>query len=442
MEKKNLLQITFLIGKRDDNFFVICVCTASRKDKVTEMKLREVERQREKALKIGMWASKHVTQCNLTNTFGKSIFPCQWLILPDKNVAARMTGDDGVKKIGDSMTTKGKQDHLMNVEVLAWREDLIAAGLDPNNLVFDTTNANKPPCKLQVIVGAHTTTHIQETNLSRPMNKQYQYIPCTLYVCSKTQENSLMANAYGKLENSVKDSRNKASTWDVLWGLRQAYLETMKLCHDSDSKQFRKHWKDRKELEIVTFEGAKGTFDQLVVVAMMDEQIFKHIQTIMMGETKLIVATQKKPKTPAGIGAFKDMSDVPKPMLTSWLHRVCQGELLLADFHLMCVNYKKTQRVQNDMVEFVNTVRENSFLNSWKELISTYPPLGDDEWFQKLVTWVGAAAKEKLNEACKSEILTQIIAYEREEEDEENDKVNLCLLFIFIATCSYGMRIW
>ena len=86
-------------------------------------------------------------------------------------------------------------------------------------------------------------------------------------------------------------------------------------------------------------------------------------------------------------------------------------------------------------------MRENSFLNSWKELIATYSPLGVDEWFQKLVTWVGAAAKQKLNEACKTEILLQIIAFEREEADEENDKVNLCLLFIFIATCSYGMRI-
>jgi hypothetical protein len=397
----------------------------SRKDKKTEVKEREEERQREQALKIGMWAQKHVTQCNLTNSFGKCVFPTMFLSLPDKSVAARLTGDEGVKKVGDSMTAKGKQDHLLNVEVLAWREDLVAAGLDPNNLIFDTTNPKKPPCKLQVIVGAHSTKHIQETHQGRPMNIQYQSIPCTLYVCSKTNDNMLMANAYGKLENAVKDSRNKASTWDNLWGLRQAYLEVLKACGE-DQKMFRKKWQDRKAMEIVSFVGAKGTFDQLVVIAMSENDIFKHIQTIMLGQTKPLVTTKKPPKTPNGIGAFKDMSDVPKAQLISWLHRVVAGELLLSDFHLMCTQHKKTVRVKEDMVEFANTVREELLANSWEDLIKAYPNLGEEEWFNKLVSWVGAAAKEKLSEACKSEILTKIMAHEEKEQEEYNDKVCLC----------------
>ena len=113
-------------------------------------------RVRSNTCKMWFETSRTTGVSGLTVTFGLVEVPVEYLSHPAGDIADRKRNAPHVKVIEKSMTVHGIM--KTDVVVLIWLEDILAAGLDPKNIVFAPLNLinNKPPVPMYVIAGDHT----------------------------------------------------------------------------------------------------------------------------------------------------------------------------------------------------------------------------------------------------------------------------------------------
>ena len=133
----------------------------------------------------------------------------------------------------------------------------------------------------------------------------------------------------------------------------------------------------------------------------------------------ILKATGKLPKAPTGVGHFKNMGGIPENRLEEWLEKVCNGDETTKEFSHRCIRHKQRKNVQEVIVEFIQVVREKEEL-TWEEVCQTWPSIGDEAWFEILLSWCGSVTTATLTSSIKEEILARLIADEVDDDDDDD----------------------
>ena len=243
--------------------------------------------------------------------------------------------------------------------------------------------------------------------------------------------------SYGALENKVKDNRSKTDTWDQIWSMHASYVNLINTVGLDNPKLFKKAWiLEKARLDVSLRTGSKGSFDQNITIAQRTGPVFDLIAKIFKGEVANLKSTDKPVKPPTGVGHFKMMGGVPDEKLIEWLQRVVQGDDETKDFAQNCLRYKQKFSIREAIIEYIKVVRDRDHV-TWDLVVSEWPSIGDEAWFDLLMGWVGSVTTVVLTNAIKEEILNRLIL--DEVEDEEDNQASQVLLFdcydIIISCC-------
>lgn len=375
----------------------------------------------------------------------KHLIPIAWVDGPDADIAARGLGESQVIKLMGSFA-KGIQMTSLNVVVLAYREDVIAAGYDPDNLEFNAICVDTPPFKIMAIFGLHSSVAMFRLHVLRPHNQDYHYIPVTFVICQHTAEDMLMAQLAGNLSNSLGALQKPQSVWDCIL---QMHNKIMEIHQSGDSAKDRKKLLVQARLHWVTSfpHYTTATIGSLSVIGKLQGQLWSNIQDIFTGNVVVLEgATGKAAPKEMGHGHFTDMAKIPEACLIRWTRRVIQGEITTRQFNERCKQYKKVDRIQKDVVTFVNQMYPQSECEDFEELQSEHKCFQDDMWFNSLVDWCGANARDGLTSSVKDSINARLRAIEMEKKAIDMNvrkstltsySVLACFSFLFsICSCT------
>ena len=410
---------------------MFCECVAKGVKGKALQRQQEEEKDKAQVSAIMAWVEKHrVKHCNLMNTIGKCVMPTAWLELAGE-LAARELKAKNTAVVDKSIQRLGKIDAYTNVECVLYVDELIKAGLNPKNLIFDETKP-KPEClHCRAIIGANTITSIGKMHRMRPHNPDFAHIHCTLIVCENTPGNRSMAKAYGGLENRIRDNRSGSDTWDCLWSSHLSYTAILKE-YGNDKTGLKKAWQAEKKLLWASSNvGSIGAFDQNMTIAKRTGTVWDYIAKIFKGEVDVLKATGKPPKAPTGVGHFKNMGGVPDGKLEEWLEKVVNGVETTKEFSFRCIRHKQRKSVQEVIVEYISVIRERTDL-TWEDACAEWPSIGDETWFELLMGWCGSVTSATLTNTIKEEILARVLADELEDVDDDenatqvNDMCTIC----------------
>ena len=390
---------------------------------------QEEEKDKAQVAAIMAWVDKHrVKACNLMNSVGKNVMPTAWLDLPG-DLAARELKAKNTAVVDKSIQQLGKIDAMTNVECVLYTDELRAAGLNPKNLVFDETKPKPAGVLFRTIIGANTITSIGKSHKARPGNPDFAHIHCTLIACENTPANRSMAKAYGGLENRLRDNRSVSDTWDCLWTSHLSYTAILRE-HGNDAATMKKVWQAEKKLLWASSNiGSSGAFDQNMTIAQRVGPVWDYIARIFKGDVDILKSTGKPPKAPTGVGHFKNMGSIPENKLEEWLEKVCNGDETTKEFSHRCIRHKQRKNIQETIVEFISVVRERDEL-TWEDVCETWPSIGDEAWFDILMSWCGSVTTATLTSSIKDEIIARLLADEEEEEDDDDNVTQVIPLFV------------
>jgi hypothetical protein len=406
------------------------------------MKQQEEEKDRAQVQAIMHWVEKHrVKVCNLMNSVGKCVMPTAWLDQPG-DLAARELKAKNTAIVDKSISQLGKIDAMTNVECVSYTDELKAAGLNPKNLVFDELKPKPAGVKFRAIIGANTITSIGKSHQTRPGNPDFAHIHATLIVCENTAGNRSMAKAYGGLENRIRDNRSGSDTWDCLWTSHLSYTTLLAAYGNSDKSALKKAWQAEKKLLWASSNiGSVGAFDQNMTIAQRTGPVWDFIARIFKGEVDILKTTGKPPKAPTGVGHFKNMGGIPDKKLEEWLAMVCNGEETTKEFSFRCIRHKQRKNVQEVIVEYISAVRSRTDL-TWDDACEQWPSIGDEKWFEMLMSWCGSVTTATLTSAVKDEICARLLHDEEEDEVDDDNVTQVNIFCVFFSVLTLDVPCW
>ena len=352
-----------------------------------------------------MWfeTSRTTGVSGLTVTFGLVEVPVEYLSHPAVDIADRKRNAPHVKVIEKSMTVHGIM--KTDVVVLIWLEDILAAGLDPKNIVFAPLNLinNKPPVPMYVIAGDHTALAAKNMHIRHPRNKQFSTISVSLLVSAKNEETKALAKLYGGLDNKIKDTKRTKGTWEYVEEMHNHFTGTRFEQMDKEAKK--KWWEDF----LLKTAAPLASVNSWKVVAQRKGELWENINAIMTGN-----ATNLKP--PKNTTFFNGMSGIPDRFLIQWSKRVVDGEMLPREFQIRCLKYKKQLSCQQKMLAYVNILlasRSDLQCKDYNDLCTYYPFFKDGQWFNSCVGWMTDRVKDDLVAAIKESIVSKMTAWDK-----------------------------
>jgi hypothetical protein len=366
-----------------------------------------------------------VRKGNVLNEFMYSEIPTAWLERPDEHLESRLWHQDHSDEIQNLMKEKG----LLNIqiEVLVYKHELVNAGIDPDAPDFDITGPKPKGVHFYSIVGAHSTTAALALHLNRPKHADWLICPVIMHVCEMTPENQALALVYGGLDNMVHDSQKKVDHWDVCARLHQARVN-IKATGKPDKEQKVMWKKARADIKSSCQVKQIATMGTLEALSAHMGKTWKLLYKIMMGQCP----DQKKVKIvkPANLAWTKDMSNIPEDFLERWLQRVVTGEFSAKDFLNRCNEFKKRQRVQNDITDYVNQLRPEECHKDFTSVARKYVALRDKDTFDTMVRWCGAVAKDRLTKHVQDSVYNILKDYDTlMGRDEEEVRIYFCFLY-------------
>ena len=366
-----------------------------------------------------------VRRSNLLNEFMVTDLPTGWLEVPGKVLLSRLFYEEHSVEIKELIAAKG----LLNIkiEVLVFRHQLEAAGIDPDHPNFDVTKPKPPGVHFYSIFGAHSTGAALSLHLNRPKHADWLTCPVIMHVCEDTEENRSLAQVYGGIDNLVHDSQKKVDHWDVTASLHQARLtiEASGRSKPDRKLMWAKAKTDIKSRSSVPNQATMGSLESL---SGHMGQTWDLLYQIMMGQCPDV--KQKKIVKPINLAWTKDMSNIPANYLIRWLKRVVTGEYATKDFITRCGEYKKQQRVQNDITDYVNQMRPGDEHKDFSSVCRKYVAFQVKATFDTMVRWCGAVAKDKLNSYVQDKVHQILVDHDRG-RGMEVEEVSFVFLNVF-----------
>ena len=330
--------------------------------------------------------------------------PTSWPQYPEDEIADRKRDQSHVDDIKSSMIEHGI---LINsgITLLMWQDDLDDARIDLNTCNIDINN-EKPPVPMYTIAGDHTCAAAQSLHQFYPGNKKWKYLPVSIVVAPKTDNDVTFAKLYGGLDNKVR-STHKKTAWDYVVDMHEMFERINKSGLSAKEKK-EKIAKFMDDLKVRSSEpdNSIGSWKQ---VAKQTGKLWNNIRDIFTGNTK-----DKKAPIPKNTTHFNGMSGIPESDLQRWSDRVVEGEWKTKDFADRCAQFKREKLCQTKMLDF--TVKklsqeemEEGEPDSYQELIEVVPFFGESDWFKKCVAFMGnARQKDELVPQIKDEILEKL----------------------------------
>jgi hypothetical protein len=162
-----------------------------------------IQAERKMTSESDRWIQQsRVQQCNLMDTLGKCQIPVDWMGAPTQDMGIRTRNQEHVHKIFDSIGKYGVQPRKRIVGFVC-KEDLEAAGMDPENPQFDVS-MSVPPSPIYTIIGYHFVAAIQMWHAEKPNNSNYKTVPVELIVSSKEERNLTLMKHAAALDNMVR----------------------------------------------------------------------------------------------------------------------------------------------------------------------------------------------------------------------------------------------
>jgi hypothetical protein len=365
------------------------------------------DRRKEVAMSSKAWFKAHrvLKNCNLLNDARDCVCPCTWLSHPDSELAAREKNMSKVIVLYKVMKKMGVQ--KSDIVVLIWLHDIIQAGLNIDNLMFDVTSAD-PPCKMHTIVGDHTTGSIQMHHSNNVNNPDFQNVEFALVICARTEENIQLAKTFGTLDNYSKSLQSPQTVWDNLNSIHNERIRLLKLKLSKEA--FAKVWSGyRSHCTTSMSNYTANTIGSLFVLACFEGQLWSNFASIFRGEVLKRSPPQCQFKIPASHHNFCHMSLIPQSKLIEWSKRVVDGFWSCKDFGNRCLKYKKDIRVQGQMLEYVTNLYQEEY-QSYTEMAEKYPFFIDKAWYESICSWCGDQVKSTLPPHAKTNISAKITA--------------------------------
>lgn len=420
-----MLFVRLLFGCEYIYVTIYMLPTGSRGKKLSKKEMdtqQEISRNKEA---VAWSQSSRVKKCNLLDVFMVANIPTDWLEVPRAGLEARLFYDAHAVDIKSSIKKKGFL--KVRIEVLVFAGELRGAGIDPDNMVFDITKPKPPGVHFYAIIGAHSTGAVQSLHSDRPKHADWLKCPCVLLCCEDTEANVDLAVVYGGIDNMVGDTKKALNVWDITQALHTHRVRIE--ARNMDKKRTREAWVKAKS--DVCSRHAKvnaASLGSLLVVAQFMGKTWDLIFKIMMG--KCADVDNKKIVVPSNLAWAKDMAGIPDVDLQRWLKRMVNADFTAKDFSNRCLLYKKQVRVQQDITEYINTMRPDDELADFTAVGQKYVAFRKRELFDSLVNWCGALAKEKLNQHVQDVCRDILDAHDRAVANET--EVNFVLLFACI----------
>ena len=365
------------------------------------------------------WFGKHIIKKGSCISWdGTFEIPVTYLEHPELGVEARAKVTKQVNHIIDSMKKKGILKY--NIVVLIWKHELVSSGLDTNDLKIDMVN--KPNIMFQVICGDHTSAAFLKLHNDDPNNKAFKKVKVHIIVCDKTSENERFANNYGGLDNYVANTSLDINMVQMTINMHRKFMQI-------DSTSLSKSQKNAKKQEVRDNVTANSTFKRTTVsnasaIAAYKGKVWDLLEKVFTGKH-----IKGKPKGKGArvkqelesISNFIHMSKIPENHLCRWLQRVVDGKDTPKAFETACKNYKKTVRVQGQILDYVTSIRPRLPISDWEDLCEHYPIFQDEEWINQLVGWTGDQARDQIGPQSKSDISDKIKAFEAAEKDDDDE---------------------
>ena len=397
--------------------YTICVFADADKQGRKGKKQAKVEQAQQKSRgrsqKCQAWfSSNRVDKIEgLHCEFGLVRIPVQWTRHPDGTVADRKEDQDHVLRVETSMITHGIM--KTDIVILIWKEDLVALGLDPENIVFalSPTGDVLPNCPvdLHVIAGDHTCTASRNLHVKHPRNKLFQYIEAAVVVSEKNADTIKLAKLYGGLDNKIKHTHKKKSVWEYVTEMHTHFSGA---AYANMSKEEKEGWMADMYLKCAS---PKNSVDSWKVVSQTTGDLWTNINTIMTGETR-----DRKAVPPKNTSFFNNMSKIPQEVLVRWSKKVVDGEEKPRDFQQRCLVYKKKVLAQNKFLTYANTLvtDEADVVHNYNDLCKKYPFFGEADWFMTRVGWMSDKVKDDLSSNIKQSIRDRIASQKAKESNQ------------------------
>ena len=377
------------------------------------------------------WALSHTVKTGTRISWdGKFELPTNYLTHPELSVEARERVLVQVENITTSIQTKGILEY--RIVVLIWQQDLDKEGITIKSLL-DQEWDEKPKIVYQVICGDHTVAAFQRLARQETTVKEFKKLWCRIIVCKKNDETVKYANSYGGLDNYVMNSASELTLVQITIKMHYKFIEIEERM-DLTDKMKSAMKKQCRDTYVATSNYESTTLGSASAVASNKGEVWALLEQVLKGNYKM----EKKGRAsqvPKGISNYIHMANIPAESLCRWLERIICGHLIPRQFEAKCKLYKKTARVQIQIVSFVHSIRAKKHtINSWEKLCLIYPFFLDHNWINQLVAWVGPGVKEKIGPNIKQGIIDKIEQLEAEQkllEEKIEDEVSV-IFFIHV----------
>jgi hypothetical protein len=419
----------------------------SGKSSLSKRKQQEREDIYKLAKECQSWfiQSRLSQECDCTEQYtGKVKLPTPYASCPDDDIAARNRVYSWQEQINKSMSQLGVQ--RTDIVLLVWLNELreFLPNYTPHTSITfkDQKEAyyKEPPVKFNVIAGDHTTGAIQANHQAKPRHVDFQFIEATLLICEKTAENKRLAKAFGTIDNLVKAIHRSMTQWDVVYDLH-GVIKRAKMLAVSQSMtavnakaNLNAAISAVKTLAVKSF--SEQTFGSMRVVATKTGDVWKLIKAIFNGNF-VVKAGDPVPKAPESLSHFNNMANIPEDLLCSWLERVERVRWTTAEFQSRCLSYKKSQKIQTCIFDYINAKRPEVPAENYGDLMKHYEFLRDAEWFNVMVSWVTKLSKEAKLPHQLIQSINQKLTQHDEHQTQKEKQLAVVFDFVCVFVCDY-----
>jgi len=344
--------------------------------------------------------------------------------VPEKALMVRQMEKDGVLQLAKSFRDSGIH-HPMEIIGVIWVDGTIR--IDPNNFQVDLA-ATVPPRPINIVCGLHRTSALQMCHRTFPKKALYMYLDLTLLVLPRTVTNINTLLWIGNADNKKSQILVKTSQWSVVAQYRRQ-IESIQDDPSITPEQAGKAFSAYKQLTAPQIPFEANTLHTFSAVASVDASVFALMEKIFNGEFVLNKAL-KGQKKPEAVTHFTSMSGIPPDLLCKWLQRVLDGETLTKHFQKRCKIWTKNERVSGQLLEFIQTIRNQYQFSSIDDVGKVFPAVLDTNWFDAVVNSCGDAAKSTLSPHARK-MIEEMIA-NKEEKDRQTKVLLRFFAFNFV----------
>jgi hypothetical protein len=361
---------------------------------------------------------------------GCCTIPVTWGEHPHITIAERERERLKTIKIANCMLQLGIQ--RCDIVLLVYLEDITAAMAHWKctfKELFDTLRKGECWIVLYCIAGDHTMGAIQLLHVKFPNEKKYMMYQCNIVIAPKNEYTNLMAGVFGSVSNTVSE----LSTASTMWAIVKTINKVLRDIDNSNSTdEVKKKLKKTRLLQLQqnnSHKYTKNSFGSMQVLGGKMGALWDVIYEICEGlkseksDTKGATSAES-----SGLGHFNTMAGIPEEDLVRWLRRVVDEPLehSTKTFQRRCQLYKKTDKVQSQVLDFINQINQDAQCDDFNELVVAQPWLWRSQGaeFQTIVSWCPDNMKSSLPSVVKTHLKQSMAAYIKNlEEAARTDSV-------------------